>query len=45
VHRGTPPQVLESAAGKDAALVGVAMTAFDSLVDAARLARWAGGVR
>jgi predicted NBD/HSP70 family sugar kinase len=41
VHRDQPPGVVAARAGQDATLVGVGMSAFDLVLDAERLARWA----
>ncbi len=41
VHRSAPPEVAAGRAGDDAALVGAAIAAFDAVLDAERLARWA----
>jgi len=45
VHRGGAPEVLTGLAGENAVLVGVALAAFDAVLDARRLALWAGAVR
>jgi len=45
VHRGDAPEVATGLAGDDAALVGVALAAFDEVLDAHRLALWVGGAR
>jgi predicted NBD/HSP70 family sugar kinase len=45
VHRADAPTVATGRAGEDAVLVGVALTALDQVLDARRLARWAGGAR
>ena len=45
VHRDDGPEVVTGLAGEHAVLVGVALTAFDEVLDAQRLALWAGGVR
>ena len=45
VHRGDAPEVVPGSAGEDAVLVGVALAAFDQVLDARRLALWAGGTR
>jgi predicted NBD/HSP70 family sugar kinase len=41
-HRAEPPSVITAHAGEDAALVGAGLSAFDEVLDAASLARWAG---
>jgi predicted NBD/HSP70 family sugar kinase len=41
VHRAVPPTVGAGRAGDDGVLVGVAIAAFDAVLDAERLARWA----
>jgi predicted NBD/HSP70 family sugar kinase len=41
VHRGAAPEVAAGRAGEDAVLVGVAIAAFDAVLGAERLARWA----
>jgi predicted NBD/HSP70 family sugar kinase len=43
VHRETPPAVVTALAGENAALIGAGLAAFDHVLDAARLAHWAGG--
>ncbi len=45
VHRGDVPEIVPGSAGEDAVLVGVALAAFDQVLDARRLALWAGGAR
>jgi predicted NBD/HSP70 family sugar kinase len=45
VHRADAPAVVTGLAGEDAVLVGVALTAFDQVLDARRLALWAGEAR
>lgn len=45
VHRGDAPEVVTGPADENAALVGVALTALDHVLDARRLALWASGVR
>jgi predicted NBD/HSP70 family sugar kinase len=45
VHRGNAPEFATGLAGEDAVLVGVALTAFDEVLDARRLAQWAGAAR
>ncbi len=45
VHRGDAPEIVTGLAGEDAVLVGVALAAFDQVLDARRLALWAGGAR
>jgi len=45
VHRPAPPEIATGAAGQDAVLVGGALTAFDRVLDAERIAAWAGRVR
>jgi predicted NBD/HSP70 family sugar kinase len=45
VHRGGAPEIVPGSAGEDAVLVGVALAAFDQVLDARRLALWAGGAR
>jgi len=45
VHRGDAPEVAAGLAGEDAVLVGVALAAFDEVLDARRLALWAGVAR
>jgi predicted NBD/HSP70 family sugar kinase len=45
VHRGDAPEIVTGLAGEDAVLVGVALAAFDEVMDARRLALWAGGAR
>ncbi len=45
VHRVAPPTVKAGRAGEDAVLAGVAITAFDAVLDAERLARWAAQTR
>ena len=42
VHRGREPDVVAAQAGEDAVLVGVGLTALDAVLDARRLALWAG---
>jgi predicted NBD/HSP70 family sugar kinase len=45
VHRAHAPAVVTGLAGEDAVLVGAALTAFDQVLDAHRLALWAGEAR
>ena len=45
IHRGDAPEVVTGLAGEEAALVGVALAAFDRVLDADRLALWAGAAR
>ncbi|MFZ0377908.1 MAG: ROK family transcriptional regulator [Solirubrobacteraceae bacterium] len=45
VHRGDPPEVIVGAADENEVLVGVALAAFDEVLDARRLALWAGEAR
>ena len=45
VHRGGAPEIVAGLAGENAVLVGVALAAFDQVLDARRLALWAGGAR
>jgi predicted NBD/HSP70 family sugar kinase len=45
VHRGEAPDVVTGLAGENAALVGVGLATLDQVLDAKRLAAWAGGVR
>lgn len=45
VHRDDAPDVVTGLADEDAVLVGVALAAFDEVLDARRLARWASEVR
>lgn len=45
VHRGDAPEIATGSAGEDAVLVGVALAAFDEVLDARRLALWAGVAR
>jgi len=45
VHRGAAPDVVTGPSDEDAVLVGVALAAFDQVLDARRLALWAGGAR
>ena len=45
VHRGDAPEVVAGPADENAVLVGVALTAFDHVLDARRLALWASRVR
>jgi hypothetical protein len=45
VHRDAAPEVAAGRAGEDAVLAGVAIAAFDAVLDAERLARWAGEAR
>ncbi len=45
VHRGDPPEVIVGAADENEVLVGVALAAFDEVLDASRLALWAGEAR
>jgi predicted NBD/HSP70 family sugar kinase len=45
VHRGDAPEVVTGRAGGDAVLVGTALATFDHILDAPRLATWAGGLR
>ena len=42
VHRDAPPEIAAGEAAENAVLVGGALTAFDRLLDAQQLARWAG---
>jgi predicted NBD/HSP70 family sugar kinase len=44
-HRGAAPEVAAGRAGEGAVLAGVAIAAFDAVLDAERLARWAGEAR
>jgi len=41
VHREAAPAVMTALAGENAALIGAGLAAFDRVLDAARLARWA----
>jgi predicted NBD/HSP70 family sugar kinase len=41
VHRASAPEVAAARAGEDAVLAGTAIAAFDAVLDAERLARWA----
>ncbi len=45
VHRDDAPEVAAGLVGEDAALVGVALAAFDEVLDASRLALWASEAR
>jgi predicted NBD/HSP70 family sugar kinase len=45
VHRRDAPEVLTGLADEDEVLVGVALAAFDQVLDARRLALWAGETR
>jgi hypothetical protein len=45
VHRAAPPPVATGQAGEDAVLTGAALAAFDEVLDAPRLARWASEMR
>jgi predicted NBD/HSP70 family sugar kinase len=45
VHRGDTPEVVTGVADDNAVLVGVALAAFDEVLDARRLALWAGEAR
>jgi predicted NBD/HSP70 family sugar kinase len=45
VHRAAAPNVAASAPADDAVLLGVATAAFDAVLDAERLARWAAQAR
>ncbi len=45
VHRGEAPEIVTGSAGEDAVLIGVALAAFDQVLDARRLALWAGAAR
>jgi predicted NBD/HSP70 family sugar kinase len=45
VHRAAPPEVAASRAAEDAVLSGAAITAFDAVLDAERLARWVAQAR
>ena len=45
VHRPAPPEIVAGLAAEDAVLVGVGLTALDHVLDAQRLAQWAGGAR
>jgi predicted NBD/HSP70 family sugar kinase len=45
VHRGDPPEVVVGVADENEVLVGVALTAFDQVLDARQLALWAGQAR
>jgi len=45
VHRRDAPQVVTGLAAENAVLVGVALAAFDQVLDARRLALWASGAR
>ncbi|WP_103341471.1 ROK family transcriptional regulator [Amycolatopsis sp. CA-126428] len=41
VHRDPPPRIVTALSGADAALIGVGLSAFDRVLDAEMLARWA----
>jgi predicted NBD/HSP70 family sugar kinase len=43
VHRDRPPILLAARAGEDAPLIGAGLSVFEHVLDADRLARWAGG--
>jgi len=45
VHRDVTPEVVTGMADEDAALLGVALAAFDQILDAQRLALWASPAR
>ncbi len=45
VHRGDPPEVIVGVADENEVLVGVALAAFDEVLDARRLVVWAGEAR
>ena len=45
VHRDRPPNVVTARAGDDAVLAGVGLAAFDAILDARRVAQWAGEAR
>lgn len=45
VHRVDTPEVVTGLAGENAVLVGVALAAFDQVLDAERLARWSSRAR
>jgi predicted NBD/HSP70 family sugar kinase len=45
VHRRDAPEVVTGLADENAVLVGVGLAAFDQVLDAHRLALWAGGAR
>ena len=42
VHRRQPPEIATAQGGEDAVLVGVSLAALDAVLDARRLALWAG---